>query len=285
MTTNYVHTVVLPPTEDTSTLAQGSLFFVGTATLLIRYAGFTILTDPNFLHPGELAHLGLRQRFARIANPAIDFAALPPVDLVLLSHLHEDHFDRRVLRKLAKNMPIVTTPQAAHALVKKRFQILHALETWQTLSLVKGAGQLNITALPGKHAPGFLSAAFPAVMGSMLEFQVPDEKNAYRIYISGDTLIHRQMRQIPRRFPEIDLAILHLGGEMLYGIQTTMDGKQGIEALKLINAKETVPVHYNDYPCFTSSLEDFRLEVTKAKLERRVRYLGRGDAYSFRIPN
>src|SRR5687767_4755999 len=31
----------------------GSLLFIGTATTLIRYGGFTILTDPTFLHKGE----------------------------------------------------------------------------------------------------------------------------------------------------------------------------------------------------------------------------------------
>jgi len=36
----------------------GSLFFVGTATTIIRFGGFTLLTDPNFLHQGERVHLG-----------------------------------------------------------------------------------------------------------------------------------------------------------------------------------------------------------------------------------
>ncbi|HEY0546505.1 MAG TPA: hypothetical protein VGC91_14095 [Pyrinomonadaceae bacterium] len=33
--------------------SSGSIFFVGTATIILRYAGFTILTDPNFLHAGD----------------------------------------------------------------------------------------------------------------------------------------------------------------------------------------------------------------------------------------
>lgn len=45
-----------PP--ETPDRATGSIFFIGTATVLIRYAGFTILTDPNFLHAGDHAHLG-----------------------------------------------------------------------------------------------------------------------------------------------------------------------------------------------------------------------------------
>ena len=42
----------------TADFATGSIFFVGTATVIIRYAGFTILTDPNFLHAGDHVHLG-----------------------------------------------------------------------------------------------------------------------------------------------------------------------------------------------------------------------------------
>jgi len=42
--------LTLPRSGAQSDLARGSIFFVGTATVLLRYAGFTILTDPNFLH-------------------------------------------------------------------------------------------------------------------------------------------------------------------------------------------------------------------------------------------
>ena len=35
------------PAPDVTT---GSIFFIGNATVLIRYAGFTILTDPTFIH-------------------------------------------------------------------------------------------------------------------------------------------------------------------------------------------------------------------------------------------
>ncbi len=43
---------------------EGAVTFIGTATVLLRCAGFTILTDPNFLHRGQYAKLGggLRSR-------------------------------------------------------------------------------------------------------------------------------------------------------------------------------------------------------------------------------
>ncbi len=44
--------LVLPlnETSEKPDFASGSLFFVGTATVVLRYAGFTIVRDPNFLH-------------------------------------------------------------------------------------------------------------------------------------------------------------------------------------------------------------------------------------------
>src|SRR3546814_1853301 len=48
-----------------------------------------------------------------------------------------------------------------------------------------------------------------------------------RIYVSGDTLLHDQLHEIPRRYPDIDLALVHLGGTRILGILLTMDGEQG----------------------------------------------------------
>src|SRR5215210_2999771 len=47
-----------PRRNENPDFDSGAIFFVGNATVLIRYAGFTILTDPNFLHAGDHVHLG-----------------------------------------------------------------------------------------------------------------------------------------------------------------------------------------------------------------------------------
>lgn len=66
----------------------GSIFFVGTATVILRYAGFTVLTDPNFLHAGDHVHLGYGITAERRTDPAMNIEDIPPeVDFVLLSHI------------------------------------------------------------------------------------------------------------------------------------------------------------------------------------------------------
>uniref|UniRef100_B8HLE7 Metallo-beta-lactamase domain-containing protein n=1 Tax=Cyanothece sp. (strain PCC 7425 / ATCC 29141) TaxID=395961 RepID=B8HLE7_CYAP4 len=270
------------PTHDSS-FGQGSIFFVGTATVILRYAGFTILTDPNFLHQGDHVHLGYGLRSARRTDPAIEIEQLPPLDLMILSHLHEDHFDRIAEAKLAKDLAIVTTSHAAKSLSKKGFTALYPLESWETFTVEKGEATLHLTAMPGRHGPGMLAAALPPVMGSMLEFQTHEGKIPFRLYISGDTLVYDQLREIPKRYPHIDLALFHLGGTMVLGILLTMDARQGVEAIQMIAPDHVIPIHFNDYTVFKSPLEDFIQAVTAAGLNDRVHYLSHGETYNFTV--
>ena len=276
--------LILPVRGEETGFERGSVFFVGTATVIIRYGGFTILTDPNFLHAGDHVHLGYGLRSRRLTNPAVEIEDLPPLDLVVLSHLHGDHFDRVAEKKLDKTLPIITTPHAARYLEGKGFRPLKGLGTWESLTVRKGEARLRVTAMPGTHAPGPLRKVLPPVMGSMLEFGDVEDTTRLRLYISGDTLVHDRLREIPKRYPEIDLALLHLGGTRVLGILVTMDAEQGVQALRIVDPRTAVPIHYNDYGVFKSPLEDFEKAVAEAGLEDRVRYLAHGETYEFEVP-
>jgi L-ascorbate metabolism protein UlaG (beta-lactamase superfamily) len=262
---------------------RGSIYFIGTATMLIRYAGFTVLTDPNFLHQGEYVRLGYGLRSRRLTNPAISFDDLPSYDLLLLSHLHEDHFDRRVEALLDRGTRIVTTRHAAASLAKKGFHCTMGLATWQELSFTRGAVKLKITGMPGRHGPALVSSLLPPVMGSMLEFMQADQV-LLRLYITGDTLVTDELKEIRRRYAYLDQAILHLGGTRALGILVTMDGRQGVELLGLLQPKLAIPIHYNDYTVFKSPLSEFQREAKAAGWEDRIRYLKHGETYHFEVP-
>jgi len=275
--------LVLPRKNDDPDFGRGSIFFVGTATVVIRYAGFTILTDPNFLHAGDHVHLGYGLTSVRRTDPAVEMKDLPSLDFVLLSHLHGDHFDRVVERKLNKATTIISTRHATRYLRKVGFTQTHSLETWESIDVEKGEASLRLTAMPGTHGPGPLGAVLPPVMGTMLDFGSEPGKKRLRMYISGDTLIHDRLREIPRRFPDVDLALLHLGGTKVLGIVVTMDAEQGLEAMRIVDARTTLPIHYNDYEAFKSPLVDFQQAVREAELEHKVHYLAHGDTYEFEV--
>jgi L-ascorbate metabolism protein UlaG (beta-lactamase superfamily) len=274
--------LVLPQAGVKADFDTGSIFFVGTATVLVRYAGFTFLTDPNFLHRGDHVHLGYGLQSRRLTDPAMEIDTLPPLDFVMLSHMHEDHFDRVATEKLDKTVPIITTRHAAADLKTKGFQAAQGLRPWEGLRITKDDAVVQITSMPGKHAPGILSALLPPVMGSMLEFLNSTGTVMFRLYITGDTLIHGRLKEIPHRYPNIDLALVHLGGTRIFGIMLTMDGNQGVQLLQIVAPRMAIPIHYNDYTVFRSPLEDFQQAVQEAGLKQRVTYLSHGETYQFR---
>jgi L-ascorbate metabolism protein UlaG (beta-lactamase superfamily) len=101
------------------------------------------------------------------------------------------------------------------------------------------------------------------------------------LYISGDTVVFNELREIPKRYPGIDLALIHLGGTRVMGVLVTMDAGQGIEALRILKPDLAIPIHFNDYDVFKSPLEDFQHAVERAGLREKVRYLRHGESYVF----
>jgi L-ascorbate metabolism protein UlaG (beta-lactamase superfamily) len=303
------------PSNAPNDSTNASLFFVGTATTILEWSGLRILTDPNFLHAGDHVHLGPGVSSTRRTNPAIDIDELPRIDVILLSHYHEDHFDKEVEEKLSRGIPIVTTPHAHSHLSQKgeeSFTNVHALDFWDTLVLDvegeegsskgKGKPSVKVTGMPGKHVPpgplnvvNDLLGAVPPTNGWMVELGYSDPssssfENGYRIYISGDTLMIDELKEIPERYKDqnIDLMLVHLGGTTIPGpslplLMVTMDAKQGVQLMQLINPDLTIPIHYDDYDVMLSPLEDFKKAVHEAGLDGKVVYLDRKDQYKFNV--
>ncbi|MBV9206981.1 MAG: MBL fold metallo-hydrolase, partial [Actinobacteria bacterium] len=96
-------------------------------------------------------------------------------------------------------------------------------------------------------------------------------------------LLHDGIGQIAARCPDIDLCLIHLGGTKIAGILLTMDGRQGVEALRVVAPREAIPVHYDDYTLFKSPLSEFRQAAEKAGLRARLHYLDRGDSYRLNL--
>ncbi len=258
-----------------------TLQFVGTATTVLRLGAFTLLTDPNFLHRGERAYLGRGLFSKRLTEPALGIDELPPLDAVLLSHLHGDHWDRRARAGLDRSLPILTTRHAARRLRLQGFDHAVALDTWASHRMERGTETLTVTSLPGRHAPGPASRVLPPVMGSLLEHRGSPGATPFRIYVTGDTLFVPELRQISDRSPEPDAMVVHLGGTRILGLLVTMDAVQGADLLELMNPRVTVPIHFDDYSVFRSPLDDFRREVgqraSAGRITSEVRYVTGGD--------
>lgn len=115
----------------------------------------------------------------------------------MLSHLHEDHYDKLVAEKLNRSIPIISTSHATEKLCEAGHSELYPLETWEKLEIKKDGKNITITSMPGKHTLGLfdkandLLNAIPPVMGSLITF------DNFTMYISGDTLYYDELK-VPR---------------------------------------------------------------------------------------
>lgn len=255
-----------------------TLQFIGNATLLIRFGELTVLTDPNFLHRGQRAYLGHGLVSKRLTEPALAIADLPILNAVVLSHLHGDHWDRVAHAHLDRDVPVITTPHASRRLQWRGFTRAVGLRTWTSQEVTAAGRSILITALPGQHATGLFTRLLPPVMGSLLQFSTAGGPVTHQMYISGDTLLVEELKEIPRRFPGIDTSVLHLGGTTLPGgLMVTMDAQQGADLLELVSPSHGVPVHHGDYSVFKSPLSAFRAEIDRRGLHDRVTYIRPGQ--------
>lgn len=251
-----------------------SLTFIGNATTVLRIGEFTVLTDPNFLRRGQRAYLGKGLWSRRLTSPAVTPGELPTLDAVVLSHLHGDHWDRVTRRQLTRTPPVLTTEPAAERIRNQGFTT-HGLDTWQEHTLSKGYESLRVVSLPGIHARGLMGKLLPPVMGSLLEHTLAGEVRL-RVYLSGDTLTGDHLDAISDRFPDIDVAVVHLGGTRVLARTVTMDADQGIDFLRRVRPGTAVPVHHDDYGVFRSPLSQFLLRAQQTGMRGLVQTVERG---------
>lgn len=254
--------------------ARTSLTFVGTATAVVRLGSFTLLTDPNFLHRGQRAYLGKGLWSRRLTEPSMRVDQVPPVDAVLLSHLHGDHFDRVARRHLARTPPVLTTPAASRKLRSWGFQAV-GMPTWASETMRREDETLTVQALPGIHGRGLIRPLLPPVMGTLLDYEGPS--GVRRIYITGDTLTGDHLHEIRRRCESIDVVVAHLGGTRVLFHTVTMDAPMGVQLLRDVPTSRVIPVHYDDYPVFRSPVSDFVDLLGRSGLATQVTVPRRGE--------
>ncbi|NMR86109.1 metal-dependent hydrolase, partial [Vibrio parahaemolyticus] len=90
-----------------------------------------------------------------------------------------------------------------------------------------------------------------------------------KIYYAGDTGLSTDMKLL--RDDGIDIAILPIGGNY------TMDIDDAVKAVKLIEPKLTIPMHYNTFPLIKAD----PLEFKKKNIYSDTKVLEIGESYSF----
>jgi L-ascorbate metabolism protein UlaG (beta-lactamase superfamily) len=100
------------------------------------------------------------------------------------------------------------------------------------------------------------------------------------VYFSGDTLTGAHIDEVSERFPDIDAAVVHLGGTRVLMRTVTMDGAMGVDFVERCRPSVVVPVHHDDYTVFRSPLSDFVERARARDLAATLRCPARGEVVS-----
>lgn len=170
--------------------------------MLLKIDGTTLLTDPVFsrrigINLGPLT-LGIK----RLVAPALGMRDLPPIDVVLLSHAHMDHYDLPSLRRLEhRSTAVVTAARTADLLRARRYGMVRELG-WEERVRV---GPVEIRAFRVKHwGARMRSDTYRGYNGYTIEC------GRYRVLFGGDTALTSGFRNLRGARP-YDLAIMPVG--------------------------------------------------------------------------
>ncbi|MGW7311482.1 MBL fold metallo-hydrolase [Streptomyces sp. NPDC054835] len=212
--------------------------YVGTATVLLRIGGLTLLTDPAF-DPAPADYPAARP-LHRTTGPALGADRLPPVDLVLLSHdQHADNLDHTGREVLARAARTLTTPEGAARLGGRA----EGLAPWESREVTAGGTRVRITATPARHGPEGTEQATGPVTGFVVEY------HGGALYLSGDTVRHDALTAIGERFA-LDTAFLHFGdahfpstGDRAFSLSAA----EGAAFARTLGARTVVPLHFDSW--------------------------------------
>ncbi len=223
------------------------------STLRLKIAGKTILTDPVLLPKhGIESFAGIEKNpIVELPIPAGD--VIKEIDLVLVSHIHQDHFDDGAKKMLPKDIALFCKPDNEDAIKESGFLNVSPIEDqieWENI---------HITRTPGKHAGNI---KWEDILGTVAGFIFKAE-NEPVVYWAGDTVLYDEIENIITSVKP-DIILTHSCGAKLDDSgPIVMDAEQTIAVCKLAPNAIVVATHLNALDHGTVTRADLRAYAEK----------------------
>jgi L-ascorbate metabolism protein UlaG (beta-lactamase superfamily) len=254
------------PVQLPATISAGHVAatFIGHATFLLQFPGLTVLTDPVFAHrAGPFGVFGP----PRVRPPALALDALPPVDLVLLSHNHYDHLDLAALRWLARHRrPRIVAPLGLGAwLAARGVGNTVELDWWQELPL--GAGGA-VVCTPAQHWSSRGPWDRCRTLWAAFRVNTPDGSAFY----GADSGWGPHFAVIGETLGACDLALLPVGAyaPRWFMAPVHLDPAEAVLAHRAVRARRSVAMHYGTFQLTDEPLDEPLQKLAEARAAHGV---------------
>jgi L-ascorbate metabolism protein UlaG (beta-lactamase superfamily) len=227
---------------------------LGHACILVYFQGKTILFDPVFKNSSIF--------LKRYIDPII-IHMLPPIDIVIYSHNHPDHYNRKNLLTILENNPNckIFGPKGFVKFFEEE-NINAEVETmswWENTTWFSGL--ITITSLPAIHwSQSNMSNRNETLWSSWLV--TINEKN---IFFAGDTAYNTHFKSILETFKTIDLACIPIAPYKPEEIQidSHMNIEESYQAFLDLGKPIFIPIHWGVFAYGDEPLKEPILKIIK----------------------
>ncbi|MEG1020673.1 MAG: MBL fold metallo-hydrolase [Myroides sp.] len=252
-----------------------SVQLIRNATLVIEYNGKKILVDPMFSPKGTIDSWAGIQR-----NPTVELKMpleeiVKDVDLVLVSHSHEDHFDKFASQKLDKSIDLIIQPADVDFFKKENFTNATVLEDNKVWN------GINIHRIEGQHGSGEVLKMMGKTSGFVLQ-----AKNQPTVYIVGDAIWTEDIKKTIKKFKP-DYIIVNSGGALIQGFENVpiiMDEAQTMELIKNSGKAKVIAVHMDALDHCRTTRSSLKKKAAELKISTDKLMIP-GDGEMIRLSN
>jgi len=232
--------------------------FVNHSTFLIQIGEVNILTDPiwsDYCSPLPLPML------KRKRPPGISFDKLPRIDLVLISHNHYDHLDKKSIHRISKNhkAQAVTCLGNSPAIRAMGIEQTMELDWWQKIKI----GEVEIEAVPANHfsSRGTFDRNTSLWCGFILRAK------GKQLYFIGDTGYGNIFKEIGQKYGAIDLALIPIGAfkPRWFMGPIHISPEEAVAVHQDIKSKKSIAMHYGTFALADDSPQRAIKEFEEAK--------------------
>lgn len=258
------------------------LWWLGQSGFLFKDERGYVVIDPYLSDSLTRKYAGTLKPHVRLTERCLDPRALGFVDLVLSTHGHTDHFDRETLQAIAdapgRRAPLTVVVPAsqeerARTLLKTSAVNVASIDAGQRMHIVSH----GITATPAAHTQLEKDAE-----GRHLYLGYLMELGSWRVYHSGDTVLHPDVRQAAGNLRP-DLALLPINGnDPRRGVAGNLNEKEAAAFARELGVVMVVPHHFEMFAFNTGSSSAFASACRRLDVSHDVLKCGERRTFSAR---
>ena len=215
--------------------------WLGHSSMLLEFDRIRVLTDPVWGPRASPSRVIGPKRFQ---PPPVALDALPPLDLVVISHDHYDHLDYPTIRELAKrDVPFVTSLGVGAHLEGWGVPAERVIELdwWESYSLP--GSNLVVTAAPAQHFSGRGLHDRNATLWSSFALR----SHHHNVFFSGDTGLTTEYAVIRERLGPFELVMLEIGAFHPAWGDIHLGPNNALEAFAMLGGRVFLPVHWGTF--------------------------------------